>query len=191
MKHFKHHPAWQFIDSTVNRLPDPRVSIAVLSAWTPLKTDNRQNNGVEPDNYNFAVYDDKPHDLKFIENSVFYKSNHQGLTGWFSLYIAEERSQATLFNQAIIKLQPRAVWRYSRAKPIRPVKTILPKERDQRIRTAGLTAEERLWQQGYFTNLQHKYFDGDEKFIRVVGEPRGLVLDLQPEVDDQTDYCDN
>ena len=191
MKHFKHHPAWQFIDSTVNRLPDPRVSIAVLSAWTPLKTDNRQNNGVEPDNYNFAVYDDKPHDLKFIENSVFYKSNHQGLTGWFSLYVAEERSQATLFNQAMIKLQPKAVWRYSRAKPIRPVKTILPRERDQRIRTPGLTAEERLWQQGYFTNLQHKYFDGDEKFIKVVGEPRGFVLDLQPEVDDHSDYCDN
>ena len=191
MKHFKHHPAWQFIDSTVNRLPDPRVSIAVLSAWTPLKTDNRQNNGVEPDNYNFAVYDLKPHDLKFIENSVFYKSNHQGLTGWFSLYIAEEKSQATLFNQAMIKLQPKAVWRYSRARPIRPVKTLLPKERDQKIRTQGLTIEERLWQTGYYANLQHKYFDGDEKFIKVVGEPRGLVLNHQPEVDDYSDYCDN
>jgi hypothetical protein len=190
MKHFKQHPDWQFIDTTINRLPDPRVSIAVLSAWTPLKTDNRQSVGVEPDNYNFAVFDSQAHDLKFIENSVFYKSHHQGISGWFSLYVAEERLQATLFNREMLKIQPQAVWRYSRAKPIRPIKPLLQKDANG-ANKHNMTAEERLWQQGYYTNLQHKYFDGDEKFIKVVGKPRGLVLDHQPEVDDQTDYCDN
>lgn len=121
MKHFKHHPNWQFIDSSIDRLPDPRVSIAVLLGWAPLKTDSRQSVGVEPDNYNFAVFDDKPHDLKFIQNSAFYKSQHKDIQGWFSVYVIEASSQASEFNQAVLKLQPQAVWRYSRAKPIRPI----------------------------------------------------------------------
>jgi len=191
MKHFRQHPDWQFIDKNITRLPDPRVSVAILTNWSPADNDHRQTHGVEPDNYNFAVYDDKPHDLKFIQNSVFYSSQHPSLSGWFSLYVIEERLQAILFNREMLKIQPRAVWRYSRAKPIRPVKTLLPKEREEKIRTQGLTIEERLWQTGYYANLQHKYFDGDEKFIKVVGEPRGFVLDHQPEVDDYTDYCDN
>jgi len=189
MKHFKHHPSWQFIDSSIDRLPDPRVSIAVLSGWAPLKSDSRQSTGVEPDNFNFAVFDQHPHDLKFIENSVFYKSQHSIIPGWFSLYVAEEKSQVVLFNREMLKIQPRAVWRYSRAKPVRPIIPLLQREKTCNNKHY-ITVEERLWQQGYYTNLQHKYFDGDEKFIRVVGKPRGFVLDLQPEVED-TDYCDN
>ena len=175
MKHFRQHPDWQFIDTSIDRLPDPRVSIAVLSGWAPIKTDNRQSQGVEPDNYNFAVFDYKPHDLKFIENSAFYLSQHRGLTGWFSLYVAEQRSQVTGFNQAMIKLQPQAVWRYKKAKPVRPITPLLTAD----VKGANkhyMTTEERLWQQGYYENLQRKYFDGDEKFIKVLGEPRGFVL---------------
>ena len=190
MKHFKHHPSWQFIDSSIDRLPDPRVSIAVLSGWAPLKSDNRQSMGVEPDNFNFAVFDLKPLDLKFIENSVFYKSNHPGLTGWFSLYVVEEKSQVTLFNREMLKLQPWAVWRYSRAKPVRPIIPLLQREKTCNNKHY-ITVEERLWQQGYYTNLQHKYFDGDEKFIKVVGKPRGFVLEVQPEDELHSDYCDN
>jgi len=191
MKHFRQHPAWQFIDKTIDRLPDPRVSVAILTGWSPIDTNHRQTHGVEPDNYNFAVYDDKPHDLKFIENSVFYSSQHPSLSGWFSLYVIEEKLQAILFNREMLKIQPKAVWRYQYAKPVRPVKTLLPRESSAKIRNPSLTVEERLWQTGYYANLQHKYFDGDEKFIKVVGLPRGFVLNYQPEVDDYTDYCDN
>ena len=190
MKHFRHHPSWQFIDTSIDRLPDPRVSIAVLTAWAPLKSDNRQSMGVEPDNYNFAIYDDKPLDLKFIQNSVFYKSNHPGLTGWFSLYVVEEKSQATLFNQAVLKIQPQAVWRYSRAKPVRPYKPLLQKDISGPNKNY-MTAEERLWQQGYYEKFQHKYFDGDERFIKVVGKPRGFVLEVHPLDELHSDYCDN
>jgi hypothetical protein len=183
MKHFKHHPDWQFIDNSIDRLPDPRVSIAVLSAWAPLKSNNRQSTGVEPDNYNFAVFDSRPHDLKFIENSTFYISEHLGLTGWFSVYVAEEKLQAVLFNREMLKLQPRAVWRYSRAQPVRPMMPLLQREKTCNNKHY-ITTEERLWQQGYYENLQRKYFDGDERFLKVVGKPRGHVLDRQPQVDD-------
>lgn len=186
MKHFKHHPAWKFIDTSINRLPDPRVSIAVLTAWAPVKSDNRQRPGVEPDNYNFAVFDKQPHDLKFVEHSAFYLSQNHGLTGWFSVYVVEERLQAVLFNREMLRIQPQAIWRYSRAKPVRPVKPILT-ENVNGLNKHNMTPEERLWSMGYYENLQRKYFDGDEKFIKVLGEPRGFVLNYQPEVDDSGD----
>jgi hypothetical protein len=182
MKHFKHHPDWQFIDNSINRLPDPRVSIAVVSGWIPLKSDNRQSTGVEPDNFNFAVFDDKPHDLKFIQHSAFYRNQHHGVSGWFSVYVAEERLQSVLFNREMLKIQPQAVWRYKKAKPVRPYIPLLQKEVHGPNKHV-MTADERLWQQGYYTNFQHKYFDGDERFLKVVGKPRGFVLDYQPEVD--------
>lgn len=186
MKHFKQHPSWQFIDNNINRLPDPRVSIALLIGWAPVKSDNRQHSGVEPDNYNFAIFDSRPHDLKFIQNSVFYSSQHGSITGWFSLYVAEERLQAVLFNREILKIQPQAVWRYAKAQPVRPVTPLLQCSAGGNNKQT-MTPEERLWQSGYYENLQRKYFDGDERFIRVVGKPRGFVLDYQPEVDSHGD----
>lgn len=186
MRHFKHHPSWQFIDNSINRLPDPRLSLAVLTAWTPVKSHNRQRLGVEPDNYNFAVFDKEPHDLKFIENSAFYLSQTSGVSGWFSVYVAEKRLQSVLFNREILKIQPQAVWRYGRAQPIRPVTPLLQMEKTGN-NTCSMTPEERLWQTGYYENLQRKYFDGDERFIKVIGKPRGFVLNYQPEVDDSGD----
>jgi len=46
-----------------------------------------------------------------------------------------------------------------------------------------LTTEERLYQQGYYEKFKNKYFD-DEKFLQVVGKPRGFVLNPQLEVED-------
>jgi hypothetical protein len=39
---------------------------------------------------------------------------------------------------------------------------------------------------GYYEKLKNKYFD-DEKFLKVVGTPRGSVLSYQPEVDNEFD----
>jgi len=187
MKHFRQHPAWQFIDPDLDRLPDPRVSLGLFLAWIPSKNDHRQTNGIEPDNYNFCIFDHKPHDLKFIENSVFYRSEHKEIPGWFSLYMINELACLSQFNLELLNIQPRAVWRYQNAHPVRPLKTLLPKQGNPKIRNPSLTVEERLWQQGYYEKLQSKYFDGDEKIINVIGEPRGFVLEVQPEVEFQTD----
>lgn len=185
MKKFKHHSSWQFIDNSIDRLPDPRVSVASLIGWLPFNRNNRQHPGAEPDNYNFAIFDSRPHDLKFIQNSVFYSSQHPSITGWFSLYVAEESLQAVLFNREILKIQPQAVWRYDKAQPVRPITPLL--QLSASVNRQTMTPEERLWQQGYYENLQRKYFDGDERFIKVVGKPRGLALNYQPEVDDSGD----
>jgi len=108
--------------------------------------------------------------------------------GWISLYVAEERLQTILFNREIIRLQPQAFWKYPKAKLIRKKKTIFDRENSYSNRS-NLTTEERLYQMGYFEKLKNKYFD-DERFLKVVGEPRGFVQDYQPEVGDQCDEFD-
>jgi len=105
----------------------------------------------------------------------------QRVIGWFSLYVAEERLQSILFNREILKIQPQAVWRYPRAKPIRPKRTQLQRERFHVKKEAGyLTTEERLYQQGYYEKFRTKYFD-DEALFKVVGMPRGIVQNPEPE----------
>ena len=101
------------------------------------------------------------------------------------MYVAEERLQTILFNREIIKIQPQAFWKYPKAKLIREKKPLLVRENSYSNRV-NLTTEERLYQMGYYEKLKNKYFD-DEKLLKVVGEPRGFVLDYQPEVDDQDD----
>jgi hypothetical protein len=87
-----------------------------------------------------------------------------------------------LFNREILKIQPQAVWRYDRAKLIRSKRTELQREKfHPKSKVGFLTTEERLYQQGYYEKLKNKYFD-DERFLKVVGQPRGLVLNPEPEV---------
>jgi hypothetical protein len=176
---------WQYIDSKLDSLTDPRLPITKHIQWT-LPVGPTTYSGAEPDNYNLAIYDHKPHDFKFIEHQCFYLVdkivNRRKFLGWISLYVAEERLQTILFNREIIKLQPQAVWRFDRAKPIRSKKTQLQREKFHHNSKIGiLTTEERLYQQGYYEKLKNKYFD-DEKFLKVVGTPRGCVLNPEPEV---------
>jgi len=179
---------WQYIDTKLEKLSDPRLPIVKHINWT-LPTGPSTYTGAEPDNYNLAIYDSKPHDFKFIEHQCFYfvnkTVNRKKYHGWMSMYVAEERLQTILFNREIIKIQPQAFWKYPKAKLIREKKPLLVRENSYSNRV-NLTTEERLYQMGYYEKLKNKYFD-DEKLLKVVGEPRGFVLDYQPEVDDQDD----
>jgi hypothetical protein len=176
---------WQYININCPPLPDPRIQVTRHMAWQ-MPTDLNLYGGVEPDNYNFCIFDDKPYDLKFIKHQCWYKIDQnikrKRITGWFGLYVAEERLQSILFNREILKLQPQAVWRYDKAKLIRPKKTQLQREKFHHNSKGGiLTTEERLYQQGYYEKLKNKYFD-DEALFKVVGTPRGVVLNPEPEV---------
>lgn len=179
--------AWKYIDTTQAKLPDPRIEIARHMAW--VVPANRQGTpwlGVEPDNYNFAVFDTRPHDLKFMVHQCFYYLDRpflrQRIQGWVSMYVAEERLQSILFNREMLKIQPKAVWRYAHAKLIREKRPLLEREPVYSNRAVdNFTTEERLYQQGYYEKLKNKYFNGDEKFIKVVGTPRGSVLNYVPE----------
>ena len=175
---------WQHIGDLCPPLPDPRIYVTRHMAWQ-MPSDISLYVGVEPDNYNFCIFDDKPYDLKFIQHQCWYKVDYmfrrKRINGWFSLYVAEERLQSILFNREILKIQPQGVWRYPRAKPIRTKRTELQREKFHPKNKIGqLTTEERLYQQGYYESLKNKYFD-NERFLKVVGQPRGCVQTPEPE----------
>ena len=178
---------WQYISENCPSLPDPRIAVTRHMAWQ-IPTSISLSVGVEPDNYNFGIFDSKPYDLKFIQHQCWYKIDQmfkrKRVIGWVSLYVAEERLQAILFNREMLKLQPQAVWRYDKAKLVRPKKTELQREKFHYKRTDGfLTTEERLYQMGYYEKLKTKYFD-DEALFKVVGTPRGAVQNpIQEELD--------
>lgn len=179
---------WKYLDPHLKGLADPRLTITRHMEWTmPMGKDSSWN-GVEPDNYNLAIYDTKPHDFVFMQHQCFYRLDkhihYKKCNGWISLYVAEERLQTILFNREILKIQPLAFWKYQGARPIRKKRTLLDRENNYSNRSHdNFSTEERLWQTGYYENMRVKYFDGDEKFIKVVGTPRGAVLNYQPEVD--------
>lgn len=180
---------WQYIDQNCPQLFDPRVNISQHMAWI-LPSGVSNYRGAEPDNYNFAVFDQQPRELKFIKEQCWYKVNQTHrrirITGWMSVYVADCTEAATLFNREILKIQPQAVWRFPRAKPMRIKRTLIDRENIFRPKSdTNFTTEERLWQMGYYENLQNKYFNGDERFIKVVGTPRGCVLNYQQEVDNE------
>jgi hypothetical protein len=182
---------WQYIDQSLEKLSDPRLPVTKHIEWTLPQGTFTPYTGVEPDNYNLAIYGTKPYDFKFIPNQCFYRVdkivNRRKYRGWVSLYVAEERLQVILFNKEILRLQPQAVWRYHRSKLIRDKRPLVNREIIYSNRVSdNFSTEERLWQQGYYEKLKHKYFD-DEAFFKVVGTPRGSVLSYQPEVDNEFD----
>ena len=179
---------WKFIDPELSLLCDPRIAITRHLEWTNLSRKDSTWSGPEPDNYNFAIFDQRPHDLKFIKDQVWYKIDDMyrrtPITGWMSVYYIPEPEQQTEFRRAIIRLQPQAFWYNAKSQPLRTKRKLLERENHHKSRSdTNFNTEERLWQMGYFENLKLKYFDGDERFIKVLGTPRGVVLNYQPEVD--------
>lgn len=185
---------WQYIGKEITELRDPRVAVAKHMEWAApwSKSGLTTWTGVEPDNYNLAICDYKPHDLKFIENSVFFRrekmQDKKQQQYWISLYIGQERLQVILFNQAVIARQPYAFWKHPGARLVREKRKLINRENYHANSTAkdNFSTEERLYQMGYYDKFKDKYFD-DEKFLRVVGTPRASVLNYQPEVDNQYD----
>lgn len=179
---------WQYIDQNCPTIVDPRVQITRQMDW--LKPDKETHwTGVEPDNYNYAIFDNQAHDIKFIENQCWYKIDtifiRKKIQGWISVYIIDNKEDVFLFNREILRLQPRAVWRYDKAHSIRPKKTLLRRERQRgKGCESNLTTEERLYQMGYYEKLVTKYYD-DEALFKVMGSPRGIV---QIPIPEELDY---
>lgn len=187
---------WQYIDKNCPTLLDPRLKIVQQTNW---QSTNKETSlfGIEPNNYNFAIYDNRPHDIKFIKDQCWYKIDQifrrDKIKGWISVYVIQDRDLTIRFNQEIIKIQPRAVWRYDKFKPVKPRRPLLERENAHKPRSdTNFNTEERLWQLGYFEKLQNKYFYDNDRFVEVVGTPRGAVLNpIYQEDDSEADYCDN
>lgn len=173
---------WQYIDPHCPILVDPRLAISKHMAWANPNNATTPYNGIEPDNYNYAIFDTQPHDLE-IEHQCWYKIDtvvrRKQIQGWMSVYYTDNN---IAFNQAVIKIQPQAHWRHPKPHPIRNHKTLL--QREVRLNGPSLTTEERLWQMGYFNVYKHKYLD-DEAYLKVVGTPRGIALNP---VHEELDY---
>lgn len=186
---------WQMIDPLCVPLPDPRIMVSRQLGWSGAAYSDKTHSewtGVEPDNYNLAIFDTRPHDFKFIQNQCWYQVTDlhhyaQKFSGWFSLYVAEERLQTILFNREIVRLQPRAVWRFNQAKLIRQRQPLLSRESVYTNRNEqNYTTEERLYQMGYFEEFANKYFAGRENdFSARIGQPRYAVLNPQQEAVDR------
>jgi hypothetical protein len=187
---------WQFIDPAVTCLCDPRINITGHIDWTNPGVKPTAWSGPEPDNYNFAIFDQRPHDLEFVKDQVWYKIDQHfrraRIKGWMSVYYIAEQESIYEFRRSIIKLQPQAFWSNPRCHPLRAKRTMLERENVYKPRSnTNFSTEERLWQLGYYEKFKVKYQDDETKLFKVVGTPRGAVLNYQQEVDDQTDYCDN
>lgn len=180
---------WKILNPKIVALCDPRVKVARHLEWRDTNVKASTWAGVEPDNYNFAIFDQRPHDLAFVENQVFYKidetySCHR-IRGWMSLYYITDANLHQEFYKSVNEIQPGAYWYYPRSRSLRTKQSIYDRENNYKRKSdVNFTTEERLWQLGYFEKLQRKYFDGDERFIKVLGTPRSAVQNYLPEVSD-------
>jgi len=169
---------WQYVDNFCPALPDPRLPISQQMQWVNPNSTITPWTGVEPDNYNYAIFDTRPHDLDFIQDQCFYKIDmthrRKRIQGWMSVYVTEEHEK---FNQVAPQLKPIAYWRSKTAKPYRTRRTIMQRELRANTAAGSITTEERLWQMGFFDVYKHKYLD-DESYLKVVGVPRGIAQDL-------------
>jgi hypothetical protein len=176
---------WQYINPHCPTLVDPRLGISKQMEWSNPNSTITPWTGIEPDNYNYAMFDLRPHELEFIQDQCWYRIDmiirRKQVKGWFSVYHTLDN---VAFNRAILKIQPQAVWRHPKPTPVRIRKTLMQKEMRANTGATNLTTEERLWQMGYFNVYKHKYLD-DEAYLKVVGTPRGIALNP---VHEELDY---
>lgn len=169
---------WHYVYNFCPTLPDPRLPVSQHMQWQNPNSDVTPWTGVEPDNYNYAIFDTKWHDLKFVEDQCFYEIDmtfrNKHIKGWISMYITEEHE---VFNQSVATMRPNAYWVNKKPKAIRTRKTMMEKELRANFPAGKITTEERLWQMGYFNVYKHKYLD-DESYLKVVGVPRSIAQDL-------------
>jgi len=161
---------------------DPRIAIARHIAWIKPITPDTEYSLPEPDHYNYCGLATRPIDCEFIADQVFYQDKKTGL--WWSIYyVTEENNDAFLaWSESIEFIQ---CWTPFRQTKMRTRRGMLWARHN--ISEGNQTDNERLYTMGYYEKLKSKYFDDDEKFIKVVGTPRGAVLNYQPEVDSYDD----
>jgi hypothetical protein len=186
---------WKIFDLKIKQIIDPRTELTYHVGWTNPGSKPSLWSGPEPDNYNFAIFDHRPHELKFIKDQVWYKLNQiyrrTKLNGWMSLYYTDDPELHAEIKRSIIRIQPRAFWQHPKPIPMRRKRTMMERENVYKPRSStNFTTEERLWQLGYYENFKVKYFGDSERFAGSVGTPRGAVLNPYY-LNDDMDYTDD
>lgn len=158
-------------------LIDPRLAIARHIAWHRGTTPDTDRSVPEPDNFNRAIFANKPYDCDFIEDQVFYFDKSRN--NWFSVYYVPDE-QVDEFNLWIDKLEPNAFWQHLNAPKIRLQRSLLWTRDNKSQKT--LTDNERLHTLGYYEDLKVKYFSDDATYVdSLLGESRDLLKNFVPE----------
>jgi len=168
-------------------LIDPRIVIARHIGWYRGTAQDTENSVPEPDNYNRAIFANKPWDCNFIEDQVFYYDKLR--LNWFSVYYVPEE-QIEEFNAWIEIIEPNAFWQHFNASKIRPQRSLLWCRENKSRRT--LTDNERLHTMGYYEELKVKYFNDDTAYVdSLLGESRDSLKNFVPQEQSDADYCDD
>lgn len=167
--------------------PDPRIIIARHTGWKKTTGEFTEYTTPEPDNYNRAIFADYPIDCSIIEDQIIYYDDSK--KSWITLmYVPEE--QIVEVDSWIHQCKPKAIWQHNKPPKIKPQKSLLW-TRDN-ISDRNMTDNERLYTMGYFEDLKVKYFSDDPEYVdSLLGRARAILKDPQPEVEEDTDYCDN
>ena len=154
------------------RLIDPRLAITRQTGWSRIYKDLLPivwTGQVEPDNYNLAIYHDRPHDIPEIKEQVFYLDTIR--QGWLSVYYVNEQSVIDHFQQYAAEHRPWAIW-HNNSPQVRPRRNLVMREMTRRD-NIDLTGEEMLYHQGHYEKMKSKYqYCGSEQFAQAVGIPR-------------------
>lgn len=151
---------------------DPRTALARHIGWHALTNTASYSDFTypEPINYNYAVRAQRLIHCDFVRNSVFYRDLTENK--WWSLYVVEKSAIRQFFDW--VKLQPIDIFWFNRTPPQpRRVKRIL-----YNTKPADINGNERLFQMGYYSKLQSKYFsEDDKKLLELLGPVRDRVLE--------------
>lgn len=149
---------------------DPRAALARHMGWqTPTNMITASEfNSPEPPNYNYAVRGPRAQICDLSSHTVFYREDSL----WWSLYIVSGQKHQEMLAWAD-NLDIDIFWFNSK----------LPRRRSGRgllfnTKCADINTEERLFQMGYYSKLQSKYFsDDDRKLLSLLGPVRDRVLE--------------
>lgn len=140
------------------RMVDPRIAITRQIGWIRPTAYETEYSVPEPDDYNFAIYAQKPVDCTLLEDQVFYKKLDTNM--WWSVYYVPDNKKAEFLRW--MELQDiGAYWSSNRSSTFRKRRPMLYTRKNK----PELTTEERLYAMGYYTNLAAKYFSEDDTML--------------------------
>ncbi len=151
---------------------DPRLPIVKHTAWVQdIRQGKTFNKTPEPDNYNFAVFAARPHEIPDIVYQCWYRDRLRG--GWFSMCVLQNTQETHIAHTWLQNNPWYAYWTYIAAPAIRQPMSIIQQQTYKKNTKPEPTPDERLYQMGFYQGLLDKGLD-EISMQRIVGTPREL-----------------
>jgi len=167
-------PTWRYQGSNVSlNLPDPRFAIARHIDWTrPAWGIGLTSYSVpEPDNFNYALYAQRPIECDFINSQVWYRDTKNN---WYSVYRVEVHDKPRWLAWSE-KQDWIGHWHSWGTNKLRRQKTLLEQE-VRKSKHVDFTVNERLFTMNVYDSLKYKC-DNESIVNQRIGQPmRPLLL---------------